>query len=72
MRDMGVVTGDVSQAAPLLVGKTTVYVRTNIVIEQGEDGREIARYNEIQYTLPEYVQMMANRLAQLEAKADHN
>jgi hypothetical protein len=72
MKDMGVVTGDVSQAEPLLVGKTTVYVRTNIVIEQDEDGREIARYNEIQYTLSEYMQMMANRLAHLEAVVDHN
>ena len=62
MKDMGVVQGNAPQAIPIIVGKDTVYVHTNIqpVIEDGQPVADLFSYYEIQYTVLEYIQLLAN------------
>lgn len=60
MKDMGIVLGNEEQAKPVIIGKDTVYVHTDIEKVEGIDemtGEPIEglyRYHEIQYTLEEY------------------
>ena len=62
MKDMGIVYGDQEAASPLIVGKTTVYVHTDI--EELENGGY--QYHEIQYGKDEYIQLMAEQHSKLE------
>lgn len=55
MKDYGRVRGSKEQAKPLIIGKDTVYVHTDIVAV--EDGQ--FEYNEIQYGKDEYIKLMA-------------
>ena len=80
MRDMGVVHGSEGSARPLIIGKDTVYVHTNIqknIVEydMGEDPETGEKrtvkyddwtYNEIQYTYPEYLKLQADSQNQLQ------
>jgi hypothetical protein len=61
MQDMGIVRGAAEQAIPVVIGKTTVYVHTDI--EPVEDTPELYQYREIQYGKDEYIQMMAEQSA---------
>ena len=70
MRDMGIVTGSVEAAVPLVIGYDTVYVHTDIQEYQEtiESGETITgyKYHEIQYTKDEYLQIQADRQSKLE------
>lgn len=69
MKEIKNVQGSFKQAQPLIIGKTTVYVHTNIVQAKDEDGNvidDLYVYDEIQYTKDEYIKMMADKNSQLE------
>ena len=69
MKEIKNVQGSYEQAQPLIIGKTTVYVHTNIVQAKNEDGNiidDLYVYDEIQYTKDEYIKMMADKNSQLE------
>jgi len=56
------VQGSPEQAVPLIVGKDTVYVHTNIRQEETKDThktRLVWVYDEIQYDKDEYIELMA-------------
>lgn len=71
MKDMGIVYGSKEASAPLIIGKTTVYVHTDVEEYQetlpGSDEVYTGyRYHEIQYTKDEYLQMQADKQLKLE------
>ena len=69
MKEIKNVQGSYEQAQPLIVGKTTVYVHSNIVQAKDEDGNvidDLYVYDEIQYTKDEYIKIMADKNSQLE------
>ena len=69
MKEIKNVQGSLQQAQPLIVGKTTVYVHSNIVQATDEDGNVVDNlyvYDEVQYTKDEYIQIMAEKNSQLE------
>ena len=55
MKDYGRVRGSKEQAKPLIIGKDTVYVHSNI-IDVEDDQYE---YSEIQYGKDEFIKLMA-------------
>ena len=59
MKDMGIVRGSAAQAKPLIIGKDTVYVHTNIKPVEDEEG--LFEYHEIQYEKDEYIKLMAEQ-----------
>ena len=59
MKFIGMVQGDIEQARPLVVGKDTVYVHTDIVPITDT----LFSYNEIQYDKDEYIELMTQRHA---------
>lgn len=59
MKDMGIVQGSASQAVPLIIGKDTVYVHTDITPVEDEEG--LFEYHEIQYEKDEYIKLMAEQ-----------
>lgn len=59
MKDMGIVRGSAAQAEPLIIGKDTVYVHSNI--KPVEDEEELFEYHEIQYEKDEYIKLMAEQ-----------
>lgn len=67
MKNLGRVKGSAAQALPLIVGKDTVYVHTDIKREEGEmEG--LYSYNEIQYEKDEYIKLLSERNAALETE----
>ena len=56
---MGIVRGSAAQAVPLIIGKDTVYVHTDITPVEGEEG--LFEYHEIQYEKDEYIKLMAEQ-----------
>lgn len=59
MKDMGIVFGSAEQAVPLIIGKDTVYVHTDITPVEGEEG--LFQYHEVQYEKDEYIKMLAEK-----------
>ncbi len=59
MKDMGIVQGSAAQAEPLIIGKDTVYVHSNIKPVEDEEG--LFEYHEIQYEKDEYIKLMAEQ-----------
>lgn len=65
MKDMGIVQGSEAQAKPVIIGKDTVYVHTDIKkvedIDEmtGKPVEGLYSYHEIQYTLEEYAELQA-------------
>ena len=59
MKDMGIVRGSAAQAVPLIIGKDTVYVHTDITPVEGEEG--LFQYHEVQYEKDEYIKMLAEQ-----------
>lgn len=55
MKDYGRVRGSKEQSKPLIIGKDTVYIHTDIV-DVEDDQRE---YNEVQYGKDEFIKLMA-------------
>ena len=70
MKDFGRVQGSGEQAKPLIVGKTTVYVHTDIQkVEQDAEGNpvdDLYSYNEIQYDKDEYIKLLSEQNDTLE------
>jgi len=64
MKDMGVVQGSAEQAVPLIIGKDTVYVHTDIERIPPDDEREgdLYQYHEVQYEKDEYIRFMAEQI----------
>ena len=56
---MGIVRGSAAQAEPLIIGKDTVYVHSNIKPVEDEEG--LFEYHEIQYEKDEYIKLMAEQ-----------
>lgn len=63
MKDMGIIYGSAKQAVPLIVGKDTVYVHTDIeqVLEdlEGSPVENLYRFHEIQYEKDEYIKILS-------------
>lgn len=59
MKNMGIVHGNTPQAKPIVIGKDTVYIHTDIqpVIEDGEIVQDLFSYQETQCSYQEYLQM---------------
>ena len=71
MKEVGRIQGSAEQALPLIVGKDTVYVHTNIQKVEGTDanGEQIENlfeYDETQYEKDEYIKLLSERGAMLE------
>lgn len=63
MKDVGIVQGSGLQAVPLVIGKDTVYVHTDIAqITDVEGATDLWKYREVQYDKDEYIHLMANRM----------
>lgn len=71
MKEIKNVQGSLQQAQPLIVGKTTVYVHTNIVQAKDGDGNvidDLYVYDEIQYTKDEYIKIISEKNETLESE----
>ncbi len=72
MKDMGKIQCSTAQAIPLVIGKDTVYVHTNIVQittdKEGEPVDNLWECNEIQYEKDEYIKLMAEKNNALESQ----
>mgnify|MGYP001003471962 CR=1 FL=1 len=70
MKDMGIVFGSAEQAVPLVIGKDTVYVHSDIQqILEDKDGKPVTnlfQYHEIQYDKDEYIAYLNNQLLQVQ------
>ena len=64
------VRGSVAQAKPLVVGKDTVYVHTNIerIVDSEMDEYQ---YDEIQYEKDEYIEQMSASLEETQEAVDY-
>ena len=74
MKDMGIVQGSGVQAVPLIVGKDTVYVHTDItqVTEDAEGNPvdDLWQYNEVQYDKDEYIELQAKQTEEMQEAID--
>ena len=73
MKNYGIVHGGAEQAVPLVVGKDTVYVHTNITKLEPDPNDEFApadlySYEEVQYDKDEYIGLISNKNDVLEVK----
>ena len=73
MKNYGIVHGGAEQAVPLVVGKDTVYVHTNITKLEPDPNDEFApadlySYEEIQYDKDEYIGLISNKNDSLESQ----
>ena len=62
MKDMGIINCSTAQAIPLIVGKDTVYVHTDIeqvkTDSQGKPTENLWKCHEVQYDKDEYIELM--------------
>lgn len=74
MKDMGIIQGSGVQAVPLIVGKDTVYVHTDItqVTEDAEGNPvdDLYQYNEVQYDKDEYIELQAKQAKEMQEAID--
>lgn len=71
MKEIKNVQGSSEQAQPLIVGKTTVYVHSNIAQAKDIDGNiidDLYVYDEIQYTKDEYIKIISEKNETLESE----
>lgn len=70
MKDVGKVQGSADQALPLIVGKDTVYIHTDIEkVETDPNGEKVENlysYNEKQYGKDEYIKLLSEEKDRLE------
>ena len=71
MKKVGRIRGSAEQALPLIVGKDTVYVHTNIEkVEEtdanGERVENLFEYDETQYPKDEYIKLLSEQNAAME------
>ena len=58
------VQGSATQAKPLIIGKDTVYVHTNIVQLKDEEGKlieDLFEYDEVQYRKDDYIALISSK-----------
>lgn len=65
------VQGSKELAVPILVQKTTVYVKQNIREIQVDGGWATYQWDEYQYDKDEYITLMANQNSKLQADIDY-
>lgn len=70
MKDMGIVQGSPEMAVPLIVGKDTVYVHTDIQQVPDEEGNMVWQYHEIQFDKDEYIKLAIERNEKMQAEYD--
>lgn len=72
MKDMGIINCSTAQAIPLIVGKDTVYVHTDIeqvkTDSQGKPTENLWKCHEVQYDKDEYIELMAKKNTLLETQ----
>ena len=72
MKDMGIINCSTAQAIPLIVGKDTVYVHTDIeqvkTDSQGKPTENLWKCHEVQYDKDEYIELMSKKNALLETQ----
>lgn len=57
---------------PLIeIGVTTVYVRENVTQQTDDEGNQYWDYKEIQYTLPEYLELLTSIQQSDKAETDN-
>ena len=65
MIEIGIVQGTAAQAVPLIIGKDTVYVHTNIIpLSQDKSNYPVDgmfEYYEIQYDKDEYITLLSEK-----------
>lgn len=70
MKDIGLIQGSAALAVPLIIGKDTVYVHTNIekidVDAEGNPTDNLYQYNEVQYDKDEYIRLLSENNTSLE------
>ena len=74
MKDIGLIQGSAALAVPLIIGKDTVYVHTNIekidVNAEGNPTDNLYQYNEVQYDKDEYIELMAQQNEEMQEAID--
>ena len=76
MKDMGIINCSTAQAIPLIVGKDTVYVHTDIEQVktdsqgQGKPTENLWKCHEVQYEKDEYIKKMSEANIQLQAQVE--
>ncbi|WP_113674575.1 hypothetical protein [Vallitalea guaymasensis] len=72
MKDMGIINCSTTQAVPLIIGKDTVYVHSEIeqVFEdnQGNPTENLWKCHEIQYEKDEYIKILSEKNSSLAAQ----
>lgn len=70
MKDMGIIQGSKEQAVPLIVGKDTVYVHTDIeqVLKdhEGNSVENLFKFHEVQYGKDEFIEIITEKNQSLE------
>lgn len=74
MKDIGIIQGSGVQAVPLVVGKDTVYVHTDITkIDTDSEGKavdDLYEYHEVQYDKDEYIKLQGQQLDDMQEAID--
>ena len=68
MKNMGLVEGNKEQAKPLVIGKSIVYVHTDIkpAERDGTVVKDLFTYNEVQYEKDEFIELIVQKNEQLD------
>lgn len=53
------IKGSKQSSLPLIIGKDTIYVHSNIILISEED--DLYQYDEIQYTKDEYIKLLSEQ-----------
>lgn len=74
MKDIGIINCSTAQAIPLIVGKDTVYVHTDIeqvkTDSQGNPIENLWKCHEVQYEKDEYIKKMSEANIQVQAQVE--
>ena len=74
MKDLGKIQGSAAQAQPLIVGRDTVYVHTNIEpVTEDQEGNPVTglyEYNETQYDKDEYIKLISEQMESTQEAID--
>lgn len=74
MKDMGIIQGSAAQAVPLIVGKDTVYVHTDITAvtqdNAGNPVEDLFQFHEVQYDKDEYIEFQGESLEKQRSDID--
>ena len=71
MKDMGIIQGSGVQAVPLVVGKDTVYVHTDITkIAKESEENAVDDNHEVQYDKDEYIKLQGQQMDEMQEAID--